>query len=172
MDTALQKEGPPTASTLLGFIGRLEQWCTAGLRQHMATSLSGCTEDEGLSGTGGGSWTPFYLKNGVDHGPTALLDPPSVGFRGHRSSLGGRSGSGGSSSIDGGRRKYKGGGVGKPQGNNNSKGNRQSQATSEATSDASSKVLGLEVLEQRAQRAVAMRLANAAIISIDAQPHK
>jgi hypothetical protein len=155
IDAVLEREGAPTAGTLLVFIGMLEHWATASLQRHTSSSsASGDGSGTSTSPTGKKFWAQYEgsSDNGAYNGRTALLDPPSAG---HRNSLSGRSSSSGSSAGGGSRKK----------GKSKRGGNRQSQVT---VSSDMSKIMDMEILAQRAKRAVELRLADATAVTVTA----
>ena len=160
IDAALEKEGAPTASTLLEFIGLLEHYSTATLRRHRSTQEKLVPGHNRRATAVESFWNQVLIKSPADEGLTALVDPPSVPeTSSHRGSFSGRSG-GSSTSSDADRRKIK-----------NLKGKvgvRHSVASSDMSNDVS-KVLDLGVLSQRAQKAVATRLADATTVTITSQ---
>jgi hypothetical protein len=163
IDAVLEKEGAPTAGTLLMFIGMLEHWANSALDHHTSSSSSFAIEDGGALGASPGGkkfWAQYEgsSDNGAYNGRTALLDPPSVG---HRNSLSGRSSSSGSSGSAGGGWKKKG--KSRRGGGHHANSTRQSQASSDM-----SKIMDMEVLAQRAKRAVEMRLADATAVTVTA----
>ncbi|KAG7668582.1 hypothetical protein KSW81_005345 [Nannochloris sp. 'desiccata'] len=159
IDAVLEREGAPTAGTLLMFIGMLEHWATASLYHYTSAPSIISSESGALSGGKKNFWAQHEDRSS-DNGAVILLDPPSVG---HRNSLSGRSSSSGSSRSAGGGWKKKG----KPK--RGGAHNRQSQATSESSD--MSKIIDMEVLAQRAKRAVEMRLADATAVTVTATAH-
>lgn len=160
IDAALEREGAPTPGTLLMFIGMLEHWATTSLHHYSSSSPSLPGEGGALNNGEKKNFWAQYEGRSSNTGAYLLLDPPSVG---HRNSVSGRSVSSVSSGSAGGWWKRKGrhkrGGAHK----------RQSQATSEGSD--MSKVIDMEVLAQRAKRAVEMRLADATAVTVTATTH-
>jgi len=155
IDAVLEREGAPTAGTLLMFIGMMDHWATAALFHYTSSSSS-------ISSEGGAKKNFWAQSEGhrSNNGAYLLLDPPSVG---HRNSLSGHSRSSASSGSAGGWRKKKG------KYKRGAAHNRQSQATSEGSD--MSKIIDMEVLAQRAKRAVEMRLADATAVTVTASTH-
>jgi hypothetical protein len=160
IDAVLEREGAPTAGTLLVFIGMLEHWATATLHHHTSSNSTAGDGGEINGAAGKKFWAQFEGSDtGGYNGRTALLDPPSVG--GHRNSLSGRSSSSGSSGSAGGG--WGKNGKSKRGGGHSHARNRQSHASSDM-----SKVMDMEVLVQKAKRAVEMRLADATAVTVTA----